>query len=162
VNRNLRHDGGPTPIEADAKEEKAMLRTNRTTRLLIATFTATALVGGLVACGSEDTSSAVSTAGAHATPGAVERTVVVYSHVPAPSPSQVTLHAGLEEGQLPAEPVTAVVVTDEECEPDAQGISHCRNEVQLPSGEMVVLRHLHDMMQVECLAPGEEVLLRRA
>jgi hypothetical protein len=139
-----------------------MIRNGHRAGLLIATLAAAALAPGLAACGSGETSSSVSTAGAHAVPGAVERTVIVYDHVPAPSPSQVTLHAGLEEGRLPAGPVTAVVLTDEECEPDAQGISHCRNEVQLPSGETVVLRHLHDMMRVECLAPGEEVVLRRA
>ncbi len=139
-----------------------MLRTNHMARFLIAAFAAAALVAGLAACGGGETSSSASTAGAHATPGEVERTVIVYNHVPAPSPSQVTLHAGLEEGQLPAGPVTATVLTDEECEPDAQGISHCRNELQLPSGKTVVLRHLHNMMEVECLAPGEEVALRRA
>lgn len=139
-----------------------MLRNNHRARPLIAVLAITALAVGLAACGSGETSSSVSTAGAHAIPGEVERTVIVYDQVPAPSPSQVTLHAGLEEGQLPAEPVTAVILTDENCEPDAEGISHCRNEAQLPSGEKVVLRHLHDMMQVECLAPGEEVILRRA
>jgi len=140
-----------------------MLRAGRMTRPLIAALAATALVAGLAACGSGDAkTSAVATEGAHATPGEVERTVIVYNDVPPPSPSQVVLHAGLEEGQLPAGPVTATILTDEECEPDAQGISHCRNEAQLPSGKTVVLRHLHNMMEVECLAPGEEVVLRRA
>jgi hypothetical protein len=142
-------------------KEKKMLLTSLRMRL-IATCAAIVLVVGLAACGGGQSSPSSSSTGAHATPGDVERTVIVYNHVPTPSPSQVTLHAGLEEGQLPAGPVMAVVLTDEECEPDAQGVSHCRNEVQLPSGKTVVLRHPHDMMQVECLAPGEEVLLRRA
>jgi len=139
-----------------------MVRKTHRARSLIAVLAFAALAVGLAACGGGETSSSASTAGAHAVPGEVERTVIVYDNVPAPSPSQVILHAGLEEGQLPAEPVTAVILTDEECEPDSQGISHCRNEAQLPSGETVVLRHSHDMMQVECLAPGEEVVLRRA
>jgi hypothetical protein len=54
------------------------------------------------------------------------------------------------------------VLTDEDCEPDAQGISHCRNVVRLPDGSKVVLRHPHAMMEVECMEPGEKVLLRRA
>jgi hypothetical protein len=87
----------------------------------------------------------------------------VFDSEPAePSPSPTTLHAGLEEGQLPAGTVEAMVLTDENCAPDPQGISHCRNEVQLASGQTVVLRHSHDMQLVPCLAPGEEVLLRRA
>lgn len=139
-----------------------MFRNSHRAGLLIAVLVAATLTVGLASCGGGESSSSVSSAGAHATPGEVERTVVVYNHVPAPSPSQTILHAGLEEGQLPAGPVRATVLTDEECEPDAQGISHCRNEVQLRSGKTVVLRHLHDMMQVECLAPGEEVVLRRA
>jgi len=138
-----------------------MLRNIHRMRPMIAALAATALVVGLAACGGGESLSSSST-GAHATPGEVERTVIVYDHQPGPSPSQVTLHAGLEEGQLPAGPVTATVLTDEECEPDAQGISHCRNEVALASGTTVVLRHLHNMMEVECLAPGEEVVLRRA
>jgi hypothetical protein len=139
-----------------------MLRTSLRMRL-IAACAAMVLVVGLAACGGGETSSSVSSAGAHATPGDVARTVVVFNHEPAaPSPSPLNLHAGLEEGTLPDGPMEGTVLTDEDCAPDAQGISHCRNEVQLANGETVVLRHPHNMQQVPCLAPGEEVLLRHA
>jgi hypothetical protein len=140
--------------------EKAMLWTSLIARLTAA-FAVAVLVFGLAACGSGDTSSS-STAGVHAIPVDVARTVVVFDREPAPSPAPTTLHAGLEEGQLPNGPVMATVLTDEDCAPDSQGISHCRNEVQLASGQIVVLRHPHNMQVVPCLAPGEEILLRRA
>ncbi len=139
-----------------------MLRTSLRMRL-IATCAAIVLVVGLAACGGGQTSPSSSSTGAHATPGDVARTVVVFNHEPAaPSPSPLNLHAGLEEGKLPEGTVEATVLTDEDCAPDPQGISHCRNEVQLASGQTLVLRHPHEMQKVPCLAPGEKVLLRRA
>jgi hypothetical protein len=148
-------------LETDAKET-TMLRNPHRARPPIAVLAVAAIVVGLAACGGGESLSS-SSIGAHATPGEVARTVVVFDREPAsPSPSPTTLHAGLEEGQLPAGAVEATVLTDEDCAPDAQGISHCRNEVQLASGQTVVLRHPHNMQLVPCLAPGEEVLLRRA
>lgn len=148
-------------LEMDTKE-KTMLRNGYSARAVIAMLAAAALVAGLAACGSGESSLSSST-GVHAIPGEVARTVVVFDRDPAvPSPSPTTLHAGLEEGQLPAGSVQATVLTDEDCAPDQEGISHCRNEVQLASGQTVVLRHSHNMQLVPCLAPGEEVLLRRA
>lgn len=139
-----------------------MLRTSCRTHL-IGAFAASILVVALVAgCGG-----GVSTpAGAQAT-GATDdgamRTVRVFDREPAsPSPSATNLHAGLEKGALPKGQVVATVLTDEDCAPDRKGISHCRNEVSLPSGQIVVLRHPHAMHHVPCLAPGERVLLRRA
>jgi hypothetical protein len=147
----------------DAQKKKTMLRNSHRARSLIAVLAATALVVGLAACGGGETSSSVSSTGGHATPGEAQRTIVVFNHEPAaPSPSPLNLHAGLEEGTLPDGTVTGTVLTDEDCAPDQQGISHCRNEVHLDSGQTVVLRHPHDMQLVPCLAPGEEVLLRRA
>jgi hypothetical protein len=134
---------------------------NSLTARLTAALIFASLAAGLAACGGGGASLST-TAGTHAVPGEVERTVVVFNHEPAPSPSPTMLHAGLEEGQLPGEFVEATVLTDEDCMPDAQGISHCRNEVLLPDGQTVVLRHPHNMQLVPCLAPEEKVLLRRA
>ena len=53
----------------------------------------------------------------------------------------------------------AEVMTDTDCSPDAQMISHCRNEMRLSNGETIVVRHPHDMRDVPCLAPGEHVQL---
>lgn len=134
---------------------------------LIGVCAATVLVVAFVGCGGggSSSSSSSSPAGAQATEATDDgkmRTVLVFDRQPAPSPSVTNLHAGLEDGQLPGGPVEATVLTDEDCAPDEQGISHCRNAVRLASGQTVVLRHSHDMHQVPCLAPGERVLLRRA
>jgi hypothetical protein len=130
----------------------------------IGAWAATVLLVALAGCGGGDpTSSPASQAGEEATAAGGMKTVLVFDREPAaPSPSVTDLHAGLEKGALPGRPVVATVLTDEDCAPDRQGISHCRNAVRLAGGGVVVLRHPHDMRQVPCLAPGEKVLLRRA
>ena len=65
----------------------------------------------------------------------------------------------LKSGEIPARPVTAIVETDESCTPDAHGISHCTNALQLPDGSTLVLRHDHNMQAYPCLKPGEVVTL---
>lgn len=69
------------------------------------------------------------------------------------------LHAVILEGDLPDASVVATVRTDEDCTPDAAGISRCTNRIELPGGDEVVLRHPHRMSEVACLAPGERVIL---
>lgn len=139
-----------------------MLRTPHRT-LLIAALAAAAFGVALAGCGgSSGSASTSSPAASETTTPRQTRTVTVYNHEPSPSPSPVHLNAGLEAGTLPDKPVLGTVLTDEDCEPDAQGISHCRNVVRLPGGAKIVLRHPHAMMEVECLEPGEKVLLRRA
>jgi hypothetical protein len=98
---------------------------------------------------------------AHEVPAEI-RTVLVSLEQPAPSPPGQVVHAQLESGAMPATPVQATVLTDEECAPDAAGISHCKNVVLLEDGTEVVLRHPHDMSVVPCLTPGEPVLLDAA
>lgn len=90
---------------------------------------------------------------------AISRTVLISSKMPSPSASADQLSAMLQKGQMPAAPTTAEVLTDTDCGPDSQMISHCRNEVRLPDGKKLVLRHPHDMRKVPCLAPGERVRL---
>lgn len=119
------------------------------------------LVVVLASCGSKGKSASTALTSAQAPSAGKLRTVRVFAHEPAPSPSATDLRARLEKGTLPAGTVKATVLTDENCEPDAQGISHCRNRVRLASGQTVSLRHPHDMNQVPCLAPGEKVLLSR-
>ena len=87
------------------------------------------------------------------------RTVTVSFRLPAPSAHERSLSAMLEEGAMPSEPTPAEVLTDSECSPDREMISRCRNEMRLPDGGRIVLRHPHDMRSVSCLAPGEHVLL---
>jgi hypothetical protein len=145
-----------------------MLRTAHKS-LLIAALAAAVFVLALAGCGEGNsgpasTASSTTAAGAEAgtTTAQARRTITVYNHEPAPSPSPVKLNAGLEKGKLPDGRVAGTVLTDEDCAPDAEGISHCRNVVRLANGSKVVLRHPHAMMEVQCLEPGEKVLLHRA
>lgn len=68
-----------------------------------------------------------------------------------------SLRATLVSGSLPAEPVTATVLTDDNCNPDEAGISHCLNSLRMPDGSVAQVRHHHPMSTVACLTPGEHV-----
>jgi hypothetical protein len=87
------------------------------------------------------------------------RTVTVSRTMPLPSAHARRLSAMLEAGAMPLEPTAAEVLTDTDCAPDERMVSRCRNEMRLPDGRTIVLRHPHDMSSVPCLAPGEQVLL---
>jgi hypothetical protein len=87
------------------------------------------------------------------------RTVVIAGpgeRLPFQSETGGLLMANLERGQLPAEAARATVLTDANCQPDQDGVSHCLNELNLGSARVVV-RHHHKMSEVPCLTPGEEV-----
>ena len=62
----------------------------------------------------------------------------------------------LVAGQLPGELRKGTVLTDSNCAPDRQGISHCLNNIAIGASEVQV-RHHHDMRAVPCLTPGETV-----
>jgi hypothetical protein len=70
--------------------------------------------------------------------------------------------AVLLNGAMPHGTVKATVTTDENCAADAQGYSHCRNDLRMADGSVLHLRHNHPMGMVACLAPGEEVVVREA
>lgn len=101
---------------------------------------------------------------AHPAPtGPEQRTVDVYrGEEPTASEPGPLLRAQGVKGSIPARPVRAMVLTDEDCAPDAQGVSHCINRVRLSSGKMLVLKHPHNMTDVPCLAPRERVTVRPA
>jgi hypothetical protein len=61
---------------------------------------------------------------------------------------------GIIEGNLPAGTTHVTVMSDENCVPDSQGISHCLNRLSYGGGEITV-RHTHNMAEVPCLQPGE-------
>ena len=48
-------------------------------------------------------------------------------------------------GSPPVTPVAATVLTDENCEPDRSGVSHCINRLRLASGRTLTVRHDHNM-----------------
>jgi hypothetical protein len=70
--------------------------------------------------------------------------------------------AVLQGGRMPHGAARATVLTDENCAPDAQGYSHCLNDVRLADGSVLRLRHNHRMSMVPCLSPGEEVIVEEA
>ena len=60
-------------------------------------------------------------------------------------------------GTAPAHATEAVTLTDENCQPDNAGVSHCLNKLRLANGQTIVIRHDHNMHVMPCLAPGEHV-----
>lgn len=77
-----------------------------------------------------------------------------------PSPSSFDgLHAKLVSGTMPTAATQPTVLSDEECQPDARGVSHCLNRLRLRDGSEIQVRHPHVMTKVACLAPGEHVRL---
>ena len=131
---------------------------------------ALAVAGGMLVAflmlprGSTETPASRSSPAPHfVEPDADLRTVVV-SRVGMADPSEpeAPLRAQLLEGQMPGGPTTAEVLSDENCEPDAMGISHCLNRMQLPDGSEIAVRHNHRMSEVSCLSPGEMVNLETA
>ena len=77
-----------------------------------------------------------------------------------PTPSGFDgLHAKLVRGAMPRATTEATVLTDEQCQPDARGVSHCLNRLRLSDGTQIEVRHPHDMSDVACLSPGEHVRL---
>lgn len=55
--------------------------------------------------------------------------------------------------------VAGVVTSDTDCRPDAQGLSHCRNAIELSNGDRIVVVDTHQMMRNRCLTPGDRVSL---
>ena len=94
----------------------------------------------------------------HGTALPAQRQVELSFVMPSPSDSD-GLHAKLVSGTMPTTAVQATVVTDEQCQPDASGISHCLNRLRLADGSEIQVRHPHNMHMVACLAPGETVRL---
>ena len=67
----------------------------------------------------------------------------------------------LADGELPPAGVRTfgVVLSDTNCEPDAQGLNHCRNGIRLADGSTINLIDNHMMSRYRCLQPGETVSL---
>ena len=76
---------------------------------------------------------------------------------PRPSTSPTSMNAQRLEGPVPARTTVARVLTDEDCAPDAAGVSHCRNAMRLEDGRTLTVRHPHRMVDVACMTPGEKV-----
>lgn len=57
--------------------------------------------------------------------------------------------------------VSGVVTSDTDCEPDAQGLSHCHNGIDLADGSTIAVIDTHMMSRYRCLRPGETVSVTR-
>ena len=62
-------------------------------------------------------------------------------------------------GLAPGARLSGTVTTDTTCDPDAQGLSHCHNAIDLDNGTRITVLHTHPMMRYPCLKPGERVTL---
>ena len=87
------------------------------------------------------------------------RVVLVSNAMPTPSVPGGPLHVKLVSGTA-FHDQAGIVLSDDQCQPDGIGISHCFNRIRLASGTTITVRHPHDMTQVACLAPGEHVAVR--
>src|SRR6266545_6192575 len=76
--------------------------------------------------------------------------------VPGISGETGPLMTTLVRGQYPDGGSHATVRTDENCAADAEGVSHCLNELDL-GGTTIVVQHHHKMSLTPCLTPGETV-----
>lgn len=68
----------------------------------------------------------------------------------------------LESGVIPPEVTHLRVLTDENCQPDADGVSHCLNRVAFTTADgegEAVFRHRHKMSEEPCLTPEQTVEL---
>lgn len=98
----------------------------------------------------------------HQRPAVMRSLAVTTTAEPAPSGHPDHMRALLLDGRLPARSTTATVLSDEDCAPDAEGVSHCRNRLRLASGKRIEVRHPHRMHEVPCMTPGERVRVHRA
>lgn len=100
----------------------------------------------------------------------------VYAATPqAPIPSGVAMKSWQEngrdgryllqviQGQAPkgGETVTATVVSDTDCDADAEGLSHCHNIIELPDGSKFTVIDSHNMHRYRCLGPGDKISVTR-
>ncbi len=53
--------------------------------------------------------------------------------------------------------ITGIVRSDSDCEPDAQGLSHCRNVIDLANGRRIVVIDTHEMSRNRCLGAGDRL-----
>ncbi len=126
---------------------------------MLGTLVAGLLIVGLVLLSRPHTHQAPS-AGASGAPAGLR--VVQLATAPNAVSNEKQTIAVLLSGAMPHGTVQATVTTDENCAPDAQGYSHCRNDLRLADGSVLHLRHNHPMGMVACLAPGEKVIVKGA
>lgn len=83
---------------------------------------------------------------------------------PVVSRNQDPVYVQLESGVIPDDVTMLTVLTDEDCTPDEQGVSHCLNRVEYATAsgtQGAALRHNHKMSEEPCLTPGQTLEIVR-
>ena len=57
--------------------------------------------------------------------------------------------------------LVGTVKTDTDCDPDAQGLNHCHNTIDLSNGRSIEVIHNHAMHRFPCLEPGQKLSITR-
>ncbi len=81
---------------------------------------------------------------------------------PVVSRNQDPVLVELDSGTIPDGVTRLEVLTDENCQPDADGVSYCLNRVQFETADgtgQAALRHHHRMWEEPCLTPGQTLEL---
>ncbi|HUW37826.1 MAG TPA: hypothetical protein VMV91_10885 [Rhodocyclaceae bacterium] len=65
------------------------------------------------------------------------------------------------DGHAPSagERVAGIVRSDSNCTPDAQGLSHCHNAIELANGEQITVIDTHQISRNPCLKAGGKITL---
>ena len=65
------------------------------------------------------------------------------------------------EGHAPAagERIAGIIRSDTTCTPDAEGLSHCHNAIELANGEQITVIDNHEISRNPCLQPGARINL---
>jgi hypothetical protein len=89
---------------------------------------------------------------------------IEFTDGPVVSRNQDPVYVELESGVIPEDVSVLTVLTDEDCMPDADGVSHCLNRVEYATAsgaQYAALRHHHKMSEEPCLAPGQTLEIVR-
>ena len=112
-------------------------------------ITATALLATVVACSANAQEPAIpSGAGIHSW---YENGTGGHYIAPVIAGSAQSLASGSRIGR---------VLTDTNCTPDAQGLSHCHNSIEFSDGSRITIMDNHQMSRHRCLRPGELVRVK--
>lgn len=88
--------------------------------------------------------------------GALRTVVVVASGEPIPTLRAGDIAVDLEAGMVPSGMHRATVLSDKDCAPDAEGVSHCLNDLRIGRAQIAV-RHHHAMVEEPCFSPPEQL-----
>jgi hypothetical protein len=116
----------------------------------VAIFLVIGLLVGVIVRG------AVGGASAAAIDPALRTMVVVSGDMAKPELRAGDILVDLETGAVPIGIHRATVLTDTDCAADAEGVSHCLNEMAVGRATFAI-RHHHKMMEEPCFSPTEQV-----